>query len=44
MQKAGSSSLVTSAGITLTDKGFDLGTNADLNTSGEQVFFVAFGQ
>ena len=30
LQKAGASSRVSTAGITLTDKGLDLGTNADL--------------
>lgn len=37
----GTTSYITSTGITLTDKGFDLGTRADLNTDGEQVFYAA---
>lgn len=43
LQKAGSTSVVTTEGVTLTDKGFTVGTNADLNTSGELVRFVAWG-
>jgi len=35
--------LVTAQGITLTADGFDLGTDADINTSGDTVYFVAFG-
>lgn len=42
-QKAGTTSVVNSAAITLTDKGFDVGTDADLNTSGETVRFLAIG-
>lgn len=40
-QKAGTTSYVTSNGITLTDFGFDVGTDADLNTAGETVYFLA---
>jgi len=44
MTKAGANSIVAAGqGITLTDKGFSVGTDADLNTSGETVKFVAFG-
>ncbi len=39
----GAPAYVTSAAITLTDNGFTVGTNAALNTSGEQVFWVARG-
>ena len=35
--------LVTSGGVTLTDEGFDLGTDANFNTSGELVHWVAEG-
>ena len=39
----GTPALVTSDTITLTDDGFTVGTNAALNTSGEQVFWIALG-
>lgn len=35
------SSYVTSNGVTLTDTGFTVGTDANLNTDGEQVFYMA---
>lgn len=31
----------TTNGITLTDTGFDVGTDANINTDGEQVFYAA---
>lgn len=37
----GTTSWVTSQGITLTDVGFNMGTRADINTDGEQVFYAA---
>jgi hypothetical protein len=39
----GTSSVETSGAITLTNDGFDLGTGADMNTDGEQVFYLAIG-
>ena len=42
-QKAGTSSLVTSGGVTPTDVGFNVGTDADLNTADEQVHYLAIG-
>jgi len=40
-QKNASSSFVTVNAITLTDDGFDVGTDADLNTAGETLHFLA---
>ncbi len=42
-QKAGTTDVIGSGGVTLTDKGFSIGAEADLNTDGEQIFFVALG-
>lgn len=41
-QKGGTTSLIGSNGVTLTNAGFDVGTDADLNTDGETVHFVAY--
>lgn len=38
---AGTSSLITSAGITPLSDGFRLGTDTDMNVDGEEVMFVA---
>lgn len=43
IQKDATTSKVTTAGITPIANGFTVGTNADLNTSGELVHFVAYG-
>jgi hypothetical protein len=41
LQKAGASSIVAdSQCVTLTDNGFSIGTNADLNTDSELVHYV----
>ena len=34
---------VSSGGVTLTDEGFDLGTDGNFNTAGEQIHYVAQG-
>lgn len=40
-QKGSATTYATSGGITLTATGFTIGTDTDLNVSGEQVFFHA---
>lgn len=40
---SGTDGLVTTEGVTLTDNGFDLGTNAVINGSTNIVHYVAFG-
>jgi len=39
----GVQSLVTSNGITVTDRGFTLGVDTDINVSSEQISWVAMG-
>jgi len=41
-QKGGTTTLATSGGITPTATGFTLGTDTDLNVSGEQVLYSAW--
>lgn len=39
-QKAGTTTLETTNGITLTDSGFTIGADADLNVADERTFYV----
>ena len=39
--KGGATTFVSSGAVTLTTQGFDLGTNADLNTADETLYFIA---
>ena len=39
-QKAGTSSKIASQAITLDDSGFNVGTNADLNSDGSTYFYI----
>jgi hypothetical protein len=39
-QDQGTTAFASSAAVTLTDSGFDLGTNATLNTAGETVRYI----
>lgn len=41
-QKGGTTTMATSGGITPTASGFTLGTDTDLNVSGEQVLYSAW--
>jgi hypothetical protein len=41
-QKGGTTSLTSSLGITLTDTGFTLGADTDLNVDGEQVAYTVY--
>jgi hypothetical protein len=40
-QKGSASTYVTSNGVTLSNTGFTVGTDADINTDGERVWFIA---
>ena len=39
---AGTKSFITSNGITITDYGFTIGADADVNVSGEAIHYIAF--
>lgn len=41
---SGTDAYATSGGVTLTDTGFTLGTNAVINTAGEVVHYTVWGQ
>jgi len=41
-QKAGTTSVASSDGITPTDTGFSIGADTDLNVAGEQVAYTAY--